>query len=111
PLILASFFAFDDTADADPLLGQFQVQVGVGGIGFGAFSPGGSRDILVSTPRGLPVQVLDFTGDRGSPTAVTDLLTSPEFSVEGGGRPVIRPPASQLLYGASVGGFSIDDSF
>ncbi|MBN9520701.1 VCBS repeat-containing protein [bacterium] len=109
PVELASFLAFDTTADSDPLLGRFQSRLGVGGVGFGGFSPAGSRDILVSTPRGLPAQVLDFTGNRGNPTTSTDMLASPQFAVEGGGRPVVRPPASQLFYGATVGGFSIDD--
>ncbi len=40
---------------------------------------------------------------------MSDTTPDEQFAADGADNQPIRPPANQLFYGASVGGFSIDD--
>jgi len=103
--LLASFFAFQSTAQSDPLFGVFGDNTGVGGVAFGGLGSNGYRDILVGTPLGTPTAVYDFQGTGGTPTTSIDLLTEPQFTTTGPGNAVIEPSPTLLAYGSTVGGF------
>ncbi len=112
PVELAGFFAFPPTNLENPLFSAGVPVDGVGGVAFSGVSVTGSRNILVGTGRGRPVEVVEFGGNGGNPTTSADLLKDAQFLVQGVNpethvqNPVILPLPGVLNYGASVGGFA-----
>ena len=113
PVQLAGFMAFPPASSDNPLFNPSVPADGVGGVAFSGTSTTGSRNILVSTGRGRPVQVAEFAGNGGNPTdPAVYLLQKDQFVVQTVDptthvpNPVIVPQPTKLGYGASVGGFA-----
>jgi hypothetical protein len=114
PTILANFFALDTSTETatDPLFGVVTPVNGVGGVAFSGVGAGGiSRNILVGSARGTAVEVVEWEGNRATPTRQAAVLDrSGRFIVQNVSvavpTPIIEPLPVLLGYGATVGGFA-----
>jgi hypothetical protein len=109
PTELANFFALDPPTD--PLFGVVAPVNGVGGVAFsGVGANGNSRNIVVGSARGTAVEVVEWEGNRTTPTRKVAVLDrTGRFIVQNVSLavpiPVIEPLPVLLGYGATVGGF------